>query len=223
MSFPTAYAEGVSNLKIEGNPVLYDVLTAQFDYDGDKSEITYKWFISDSADGEYSEITDTCIDEAGKIRLLQETDWGEKEFTIYNTSLSDPVTVTPIAAAGGGDGIQNKYIKVQVTDPQGVSYESEPVYIEESWGGKELKDGIVIEGARNTTDPNYVFSVGGQEFILLDTFENDDSGHYLVMAKDTYGVRQYFMTDQSQRPYEMAYWLNHTFKDNGIDGKKLPE
>ena len=31
------------------------------------------------------------------------------------------------------------------------------------------------------------------------------------------------MTDQAQRPFEMAYWLNNTFKNSGNGGKKLPE
>ena len=53
---------------------------------------------------------------------------------VYNTSDSDPVTVSPIVAAGENASLQGKYVKVLVSTPEGDSYESDPVYINKSWG-----------------------------------------------------------------------------------------
>ena len=81
-----------------------------------------------------------------------------------------------------------------------------------------------IEGAARTTSPEYVFTVDGQDFILLDT---DESG-FLVLAKDAYGSMS-FDTSKTNSKFDpssatnIGSWLNGEFLESGSGGKMLPQ
>ena len=81
-----------------------------------------------------------------------------------------------------------------------------------------------VEGAVKTTPPEYVFTVDGQDFILLDA---DDSG-FAVLAKDAYGSMSFDTSKASARldmdsDTNIGAWLNNEFFENGNGGKALPQ
>lgn len=77
----------------------------------------------------------------------------------------------------------------------------------------------------NYTPIENVFSIDGdtKQFILLE--ENEDTS--FVLARDIYGTKK-FDSDNTQRfdtedENNIAYFLNNEFKENGNNGKSLPE
>lgn len=119
-----------------------------------------------------------------------------------------------------------KWIKYGVQLKNRMIYYSEPKQIGNAWNfrGKEL----TIAGGSNPletinakTPEEYLFTVGDQEFILLDSFDSDTSA-FLVLAKSVYGTRQFYKRDEGQRFNDMITWLNNDFYAAGNDGKKLP-
>jgi hypothetical protein len=79
-------------------------------------------------------------------------------------------------------------------------------------------------GTVENTPSENLFSVGGKEFIMLDSFNNDDSAFY-VMAKSLYGTRPFVGSTASANhntnkfdvndDTTLAYWLNNTFPTAG--------
>ena len=81
-----------------------------------------------------------------------------------------------------------------------------------------------IEGAARTTPTEYVFTVDGQDFILLDT---DESG-FLVLAKDAYGSMSFDTSKTNSKldpssATNIGSWLNGEFLESGSGGKMLPQ
>lgn len=81
-----------------------------------------------------------------------------------------------------------------------------------------------VEGAVRTTPPEYIFTVDGQDFILLDA---DDSG-FAVLAKDAYGSMSFDSSKTSAKldmdsDTNIGAWLNGSFFENGNGGKALSQ
>ncbi len=89
-------------------------------------------------------------------------------------------------------------------------------------------------GAVANTPAEILFVVEGKEFAILDSTEKDGKTYYFVIADESYGQTQYDKTPgvttesalgtwDINNEYNMAYWLNTEFWDNGNNGNKLPE
>ena len=83
-----------------------------------------------------------------------------------------------------------------------------------------------IDGAVSVTPPEYIFSVDGKKFILLD----QDEGEYYIMAYDFYGGHAFDVDSTSQAckfdpnsENNIGYFLNHEFLESGNDGNILPD
>ncbi len=100
------------------------------------------------------------------------------------------------------------------------------------------------------SDSDYVFSVAGKKFVLLDT---DDEGNYFILAEDEYGKYAYSTAYDSnqtietrtgtgdfvpgpaydmvyddwkfntENPTSIGYWLNHDFWSDGNGSFHLPD
>jgi len=95
------------------------------------------------------------------------------------------------------------------------------------------RTGTALAGATLKTPEEYIFTYGGQKFIMLDKEEKEGETYFYIASEDTYGKH---MFDSSNRPdkeglsywepddeYNMAYWLNNDFLENGNDKKKIPD
>lgn len=97
------------------------------------------------------------------------------------------------------------WLKAVITDSEQNTVETEPRQIDERWTtryGAEIIDRIPTE-----TPSKYTFTVGGMEFILLDTTEDDES-RFLVMTKKSVGNRCY-SEKASQSFANLAAFLNN--------------
>lgn len=114
-----------------------------------------------------------------------------------------------------------KVIKV-IASKGGETFESEPILLNDRWYGKNqgAPNGTAVQNAEGTamissavfgdtydkTPQENIFTVGGQEFILLDTTE-DDASRFLVMSKLAIGERT--ITTNGQIPADIMCWLNN--------------
>lgn len=106
-----------------------------------------------------------------------------------------------------------KWIKAEVTNDNGNSYTTEAKKIGARWG---RTSNIYLEG-RSAPNDDDIFAINGQTFILLDSFESDES-KYLVMTEEP--VVKHVYSNGGQRPDTIMAWLNGTeFKTAGY----LPE
>ena len=128
-------------------------------------EYTYSWYISDSENGEYSQIEGNTAN-----KLETESEYSEK------------------------------WIKVKVTDENGKTAESLPKQIGKRWA---RKSGASVDGLINA-DKDDIFSIDGQNFILLDSY---DIGEYLVIAEEPVVTRVY-SEQGGQSPDTIMSWLN---------------
>ncbi len=132
----------------------------------DSDFVSYTWYVSDSEDGAYT--------QCGT----------DKEYLTPN--------YTP-------DIEMSKYYKVSVKLKNGVTYSSEPIFVEKMlWSdycfhnnGDYVFDTAQFNSFIEETNPDYKFTINGQDFILLDTFGNSDNSRYLVMAEYTYGKHNF--------------------------------
>lgn len=132
----------------------------------DSDFVSYAWYVSDSEDGAYT--------QCGT----------DKEYLTPN--------YTP-------DIEMSKYYKVSVKLKNGVTYSSEPVFVEKMlWSdycfhnnGDYIFDTAQFDSFIEETNPDYKFTIDGQDFILLNTFSNSDNSRYLVMAEYTYGKHNF--------------------------------
>ncbi|MEG1880104.1 MAG: hypothetical protein RR145_02165 [Oscillospiraceae bacterium] len=117
----------------------------------------------------------------------------------------------------------NKWLKVEITSNTDEVIASAPRKIGEIWGKQPQINGNddKLTTVNKKTPPEYLFTVDGQEFILLDATESDD-GRFLVYAKNVMGVRK-FNVNGGQTFDEMAGYLNNEFLTKGSStGQKLP-
>ena len=96
--------------------------------------------------------------------------------------------------------------------------------------GNVTRNTEAISGAVSVTPEQYKFSVGGQEFILLDFAKKNGKTYFFVMTESLYGTHKY--STATAEPYgwfnpedtnNVAYWLNNDFFDSGNGGKTLPD
>lgn len=132
-----------------------------------------EWLVSDYADGEYR-----FAGEGLSIRTPRTT-WNGAEPNIE----------------------ADRYYVAEVTLKDGNVIKTKPVYIRGMlWSdycfhnannNTHVFDAEQIKSLRTDTNPDYMFTVGNQKFIVLDTFENSDTSRYKVMAEYTYGKHTY--------------------------------
>lgn len=125
-----------------------------------------------------------------------------------------------------GSEYAGMWIRFEVTLKNKKNYTSQPKHIGNLWNYQVSR--ITNSGSSKFTTVNkitpeeYIFEIDGQQFILLDSTESD-TGTFLVLAKDTYGSKQFFSVDRHQSFEELFDWLNTTFRSSGNGGKKLPD
>lgn len=80
----------------------------------------------------------------------------------------------------------------------------------------------------DTTPEDNIFSVDGQKFVLLDTFQNGGEAEFYVSTYDYYGTHVIDSTGADGKngfdvsvETNIAYWLNNGFLESGNGGKKL--
>ncbi len=74
-----------------------------------------------------------------------------------------------------------------------------------------------VISTRKYADENYVFSVGGESFTLIDTFD-DTSSAYLLIANQGYNKRTVYADSfTSTAPGNLNDWLNNTFTGINTD------
>lgn len=125
-----------------------------------------------------------------------------------------------------------KFIKATV-NYQEVTYES-VVQVDEvpsdilTGKGRRGSDSgwdIPANALENSPKEN-MFTVGNQDFVLLDTFHNEQSTFY-VIAKGLYGQKAFSTVNTNRfdpdNENNIAYFLNNDFLKDGNSGKKLPE
>ena len=85
-----------------------------------------------------------------------------------------------------------RYYKVTVTLINGDEYTSQPVNVSareaKNWGGYTAES---FTDYRKEDNSDYVFTVDGHDFIMLDTIQTSDTARFKVIAKDTYGKTVY--------------------------------
>ena len=153
-------------------------------------EYEYQWMMSDSADGEYTNIL---------------------------TDTSENYIVTPRD--------KGKYFKVKVTNKETdeATLSDNCIFVETL--GPISKTAFRNVDANMLTPAENKFSVGGQEFILLDEFDDSDSAYY-VMTEGTYGTIAFdtnrYAKFDTQAEGNIGKFLNGDFLANGNGGKVLP-
>ncbi|MEG1880103.1 MAG: hypothetical protein RR145_02160, partial [Oscillospiraceae bacterium] len=111
------------------------------------------------------------------------------------------------------------WIKFKVSDGTN-DYYSAPRHVGPVWGKQGQingEPGNALSVVNKTTPVENIFTVGGQEFILLESTESDES-KFLVYSKKAVGKRV-FNASGGQLFDDMALWLNGEFKTNGADVK----
>lgn len=179
---------------------IYDTslpITINYTYDGNEKLLNFNLLASDSADG---------------------------EFSVIKTQTGDNKVVIPTSAGG-------KYVKIRVETPDGITKETEAHLVGTMWDrdtgihlekiGQEVTftdntTGIVkaLDTVCTTTPPEYVFSIGGMDFIMLDTTESDSS-KFFVMSKNIVDGEAVQFSDGGQLMDGMMNFLNST---NGVQG-----
>ncbi len=172
----------------------------------------YSWLYSESENGEYTEIPESEYVTDNEITLVQGTE------TIVDNVLSERTDDFYLTGDQAGS-LSGKWIKYRVS-VNGVDYDSEPARVDDRWITLNTVFGASDFSEINAVTPNEnVFEVDGQKFILLDTTLSD-TAHFLVMAKEIYGITSKGIGQQLE---ELAHYLDNDFKENGLDGKKLPD
>ena len=113
-----------------------------------------------------------------------------------------------------------KYYKVKLTLVNGKEYISPAISVD---GHAKIKhtavdgENVKFDTVNTTTPPENVFTVGNQEFILLDTIQSSDSGRFLVLAKSSasiYGSSSIDEIDSDKLlellPAELANYIEKT-------------
>lgn len=183
-ALPTAGAQTNESVKIKGRFDTRVPVYAEFDASGDK---TVQWYSADSEDGEW-----TAIEGATSAEYTPPTEMALKWI---KAGVSDGTSETFSEPRKMNDRIYayntNGYNKNPGT------FDGIPYYpISEA----------AIAKAQYETPGNYIFNVDGQEFILLDTTE-DDNSHFLVMSRRSVGDRR--ATYQNGLfPSDLMCWLN---------------
>lgn len=148
----------------------------------DSSENT-KWYVSDGADGGYSE-----IEGADGNKFVPAQGFGGKYIKCVDgereslpIKLNDRWTGKCQGPANGG----------AVMNAEGTAL---------------IKSAAIGADAKEATPKENIFEIGGREFILLDV-TNDSESHWLVMSKKAIGEREIAKSGQS--PADIFCWLNN--------------
>ena len=162
----------LTKYEIRGVPIAGNML--YFSYEGtatDEDIANYTWMQATTEAGEYTEVAGVNAPEYKSQDLL---------------------TV-------GAAKVHDWWVKVKVTLSNGNEYTTEPFYL---YGGLAGTAGFV-DAQRNWDIPanaklysneDYVFEVDGQKFVMLDTIPESDTGRFLVIAENTYGIAHYGAT-----------------------------
>lgn len=200
-----ASADGLTVGELTCDKILIKDMATGFGGNTLKADITYP-----SGDSE----------ETSSFRWLS-SDSADGEYTAMPSEKSAEYVVS--------SEMLGKFVKLEVTVKSGEKAESAPLEITSigPWG--EYAPGL----SENTPDEN-VFTVDGQDFILLD-YTASTSSKFFVMAKGSYGKTVFDgnaaaagnQRFDAEKENTLAYMLNHEFKETGFtddDGTyKLPD
>lgn len=166
---------------------------------GDDSAV--QWYFADSEDGDW-----TAIDGATSAEYTPQSDMALKWIKVGVTNDGETIYSEPKQMNDRIHGYQTNGNPSSAGELDGVI-----CYPMKS----EAKEKAVYE-----TPSQYIFTVDGQEFILLDTTE-DDNSHFLVVSRHSIGDRRATYGD-GMFPTDLICWLND--KENitrDVDGAIL--
>lgn len=129
-----------------------------------------------------------------------------------------------VTEADAADGKTKIYFDLKVTGATGTTVERTSYKTTiDSLGVAPIWPNDRINGVKYHAEAANKFKVGDKNFILLDSFDNDEST-FLVTVADDYGSKSIDdMYMDPTDPTNYAYWLDNTFKTSGNgDGKVLP-
>lgn len=95
--------------------------------------------------------------------------------------------------------------------------------------GKAGRTTTPLEGATDTTPPEYKFGFGGKEFIILDSEVKEGKTYFFILTEEHYGKHNFNEAENVgcwdlDTPTNIAHWLNNEFLQNGNGGNyKLPD
>ena len=207
------FADSEKGVSMQGIYAIYQTIKA--DCTGfNAADAVFEWQYSDTESGAYSPVSDNCSENPDEIWLVQggELKKTEPDFT----PIKGEETVTKDAWLVYGtmeNSLAGKWIKVKATVGDDI-YESAPRQIAETIGSQVYN--ITNSGdnklpfLNETTPSENVFTVGEEDFILLDTTEAPDR-RFFVLAKNLYGDRVYYNTAcySGQSFNELSYWLDN--------------
>lgn len=179
---PVAGAQTSESVKVKGR--FETRVPVYAEYTGDEG--TVQWYSADSEDGVW-----TAIDGATSKEYIPSTDLALKWIKVGVSDGNSEIFSEP-KQLGNRIYSYNIWEIGSTGEFEGVKYRpmSEEAFIK----------------AQYETPGNYIFNVDGQEFILLDTTEDDDS-HFLVMSRRSIGDRT--ATYQNGLfPSDLLCWLN---------------
>lgn len=165
--------------------------------DKELSNVKYQWKYKTADSDTYTDM----YKENGETYVFSTEDYGR---TIA-------VDITPVLADGTAKG----------------PYTSTSTYTVSRFGSQSRTS---IDKARRiaakTTPEENLFTVGGQQFVLVNEY-SDDASAFLVMSEKSFGkmmydednTQKFDVTDRNN----IGYFLNNGFLTDGIDDKKLPE
>lgn len=223
------------NVRMSGIFHQYNTIEGIVDTNMDLTDAEYSWLSSNTQSGTYNKITpmelqalnnDTMepvgepfMDATDTKLILQRG----SDYIIDNTvtSREGDVNLTYVHQNDAGivQSFAGKWIKYRVTI-DGINYDSEPRRVDDLWG--QISRNINMSDLKEfhmTTPEENIFTVGGQDFILLDTTESD-TAHFLVLAKNIYGAAH---EGKSGTFSFMQEFLDNEFKAFGLDDCKLPD
>lgn len=107
-----------------------------------------------------------------------------------------------------GQQYEGKWIKLTISDGE-TSRDTLPEKIDDAWGKQTAVDNVntKFDVVNQTSPRENIFTVGGEDYILLDTTE-DDSSKFLVLKDKTVGTRGYAAT-RVNTFHDMAAFLNN--------------
>lgn len=161
------------------------------------SEVKYQWKYKTADSDTYTDM----YKENGESYVFSTEDYGR---TIT-------VDITPVLADGTKKG----------------PYTATSTYTVSRFGGQNRTS---IDKARRvaskTTPAENLFTVGGQQFVLVNEYADKNSA-FLIMSEKSFGKMMYDEDNTQKFDVEdennIGYFLNNGFLTDGIDNKKLPQ
>ena len=182
---PSVGAQSAGNVTIKGRFDTRVPLYAEYNIQDNQS---VQWYSADSADGGW-----TAIDGATYTEYIPSTDMALKWIRVGVKTGDTEVYSQP------------KQMNDRVYAYKTGGYDKNPTEGDDGIIAYPISDNAISKAVYETPG-EYIFSVDGQEFILLDTTQ-DDNSHFLVMSRRSIGDRRATWGD-GMFPSDLLCWLN---------------